>query len=176
MNMWSPGADMWGRRPGAAPTSALRDAQGGMAIPKPAISSMRRAVAPSGAIVTKWETKLKLGRKLEGVDAGTASDNQVSVLFRHDEAGQDGHISMSIESDRMTAEDVAAVFETLAQRGIFTRENTKIWVSQPQASEQKFGSTKTWKGTDIGALASRLKQAQPQHGSGMHGGGMHGSL
>lgn len=123
--------------------------------------------------MTKWETKLKLGRKLEGVDAGTASDNQVSVLFRHDESGQDGHISLSVESDKMTAEDVAAVFEVLAQRGVFTKENTKIWVSQPQSSEEKFGSTKTWKGADIGALASRLKQAgsghPPGHSPGMSG-------
>lgn len=113
----------------------------------------------------KWETKLKLGRKLDGVDAGTASDNQVSVLFRHDEQGKDGHISLSIESDSMTADDVAAVFDVLAARGIFTRENTKIWVSQPQSSEEKFGSTKIWKGADVGALAQRLKQAPaPAHG------------
>ena len=107
--------------------------------------------------MTKWETKLKLGRKLEGVDAGTASDNQVSVLFRYDEAGEDRHVSLSIESDKMTAEDVAAVMDVLAQRGLFTRENTKIWVSQPQGSEAKFGATKSWKGSDIGQLASRLK-------------------
>lgn len=120
--------------------------------------------------MTKWETKLKLGRKLEGVDAGTASDNQVSVLFRHDEAGQDGHVSISIESDKMSAEDVAAVFDLLSQRGVFTRENTKMWVSQPQSSEAKFGPTYTWKGADIKALAARLKQAQPHgHGSGMGG-------
>ena len=122
--------------------------------------------SPGAIIVTKWETKLKLGRKLEGVDAATASDNQVSVLFRHDESGQDGHVSLSIESDKMSADDVAAVFDVLAQRGVFTRENTKIWVSQPQSSEEKFGSTKMWKGADIGALASRLKQAQPSHGMG----------
>lgn len=123
--------------------------------------------------MTKWETKLKLGRKLEGVDASTASDNQVSVLFRHDESGQDGHVSMSIESDKMSADDVAAVFEVLASRGIFTRENTKIWVSQPQSSEQKFGPTMTWKGADIKALSQRLKNPpQPAHGGGMHHGGM----
>ena len=107
----------------------------------------------------KWETKLKLGRKLEGVDAGTASDNQVSVLFRYDESGQDAHVSLSVESDKMSADDVAAVFEVLAQRGVFTRENTKVWVSQPQGSEAKFGATKTWKGSDIGQLASRIKQS-----------------
>jgi len=111
--------------------------------------------------VTKWETKLKLGRKLEGVDAATASDNQVSVLFRHDEKGQDGHVSMSIESDHMSADDVAAVFEVLAQRRIFMRENTKVWVSQPQSSEARFGPTMTWKGEDIKALAQRLKQSVP---------------
>lgn len=120
--------------------------------------------------MTKWETKLKLGRKLEGVDATTASDNQVSVLFRHDERGQDGHVSISIESDKMSAEDVAAVFDVLAARGIFTRENTKMWVSQPQSSETRFGSTMTWKGADIKALSQRLKNPPaPAHGGGMHG-------
>lgn len=109
--------------------------------------------------MTKWETKLKLGRKMDGVDAATASDNAVSVLFRHDESGTDRHVSLSVESDHMTAEDVAAVLDLLAQRGIFTRANSKLWVSQPQASETRFGKTTAWKGADIAALASRMKSS-----------------
>ncbi len=106
----------------------------------------------------KWETKLKLGRKLEGVDATTASDNQVSVLFRYDESGQDRHVSVSIESDDMRAEDVQALLDLLDSRGILTRGNSKTWVSQPQASEQKFGATGTWMGQDIEALSRRVAQ------------------
>ena len=34
------------------------------------------------------------------------SENQVSVLFRYDDAGQDKHISVTIESDEMTPDDV----------------------------------------------------------------------
>lgn len=134
---------------------------------KPGQLKHRKRGPGLGVLVPKWETKLKLGRKLEGVDAGTASDNQVSVLFRHDEQGNDAHVSLSIESDKMTADDVAAVFELLAQRGIFTRENTKIWVSQPQSSEARFGPTMTWKGADVKALSQRLKNPPPPtHGHG----------
>lgn len=99
-----------------------------------------------------YETKLKLGRKLKGVDAAKASDNQVSVLFRYDDSG-DRHVSMTIESDDMSAEDVRAVLDLLAQRGLFTSQNSKTWVSQPQASEAKFGATTTWRGVDVNALA-----------------------
>jgi hypothetical protein len=107
--------------------------------------------------VTKWDTKLKLGRKMDGVDAATASDNQVSALFRHDESGADRHVSLSVESDHMSADDVAAVLDLLAQRGILTRANSKLWVSQPQASEARFGKTSSWGGADIAALVSRMK-------------------
>ena len=103
----------------------------------------------------KYETKLKLGRKLKSGSAATASDNQVSVLFRVDEAGQDRHVSLSIESDDMTADDVAAVLDLLAMRGRFTPDTTKTWVSQPEASVARFGETTKWQGTDIGALARR---------------------
>ena len=103
----------------------------------------------------KYDTKLKLGRKLKAGDAETASDNQVSVLFRYDESGADKHISVSIESDKMTPDDVAAVLEVLETRGIFTKQNAKTWVSQPQGSEAKFGSTATWQGVDIDQLAKR---------------------
>lgn len=119
----------------------------------------------------KYETKLKLGRKLDDVDNATASDNQVSVLFRYavpegtatrdpsgrayDEAGADKHISLSIESDSMKPDDVAAILALLERRGVFTKMNSKVWVSQPQASEAKFGATTTWQGTDISGLAAR---------------------
>jgi hypothetical protein len=99
------------------------------------------------------ETKLKLGRKLKAGDASTASDNQVSVLFRCDERGNDGHVSITIESDQMGPEDVRALLDLLAQRGVFTSANSKTWVSQPQSSESKYGSTTTWKGSDINQLA-----------------------
>jgi hypothetical protein len=109
----------------------------------------------------KYDTKLKLGRKFDDVDAATASDNQVSVLFRYDEGGADKHISLSIESDTMGPDDVAAVLQLLEARGLFTKANTKTWVSQPQASETKFGKTSSWKGTDIKELAHRASSLLP---------------
>lgn len=107
------------------------------------------------AAMPRYDTKLKLGRKLRTADAEKASDNQVSVLFRHDEAGNDRHVSLSIESDDMTADDVAAVLDLLAVRGRFAPEACRTWVSQPQASEARFGATTTWQGVDVGALAKR---------------------
>lgn len=112
----------------------------------------------------KYETKLKLGRKLEDVDAATASDNQVSVLFRYDETGQDRHVSFSVESDSMTAEDVESILALLEQRGLFTKVNTKTWVSQPQASESRFGATRAWQGADVDALAARVASFIPGAG------------
>ena len=109
----------------------------------------------------KYETKLKLGRKLDGVDAALASDNQVSVLFRYDEDGDDRHVSLSVESDAMTADDVEAVLRVLDTRGLFTRVNSKTWVSQPQSSEARFGETRAWNGANIGTLASRLASFIP---------------
>ncbi|MFA5861017.1 MAG: hypothetical protein WDA16_04920 [Candidatus Thermoplasmatota archaeon] len=102
-----------------------------------------------------YETKLKLGRKLKGTDATTASDNQVSVLFRVDSSGQDKHVSLSIESDAMKPDDVAAVLRLLAEQGIFTSQNSRTWVSQPQASEAKHGASTMWQGADIDALAKQ---------------------
>lgn len=115
--------------------------------------------------MAKYETKLKLGRKLEDVDAATASDNQVSVLFRYDEAGEDRHVSLSVESDAMTVEDVEAVLLLLEARGLFTKVNTKTWVSQPQASEAKFGATRAWQGADVESLAARLASFLPGAGA-----------
>ena len=109
-----------------------------------------------------YETKLKLGRKLEGVDAGTASDNQVSALFRYDPAdGTEGHVSLSVESDTMTSEDVAAVFQLLHQRGVLGAKGTKTWLNQPQASEQKFGKTTQWKNSDLKNMVDLLSAGLP---------------
>lgn len=129
---------------------------------------MKRRDALAGA-VPKYETKLKLGRKLDDVDAATASDNQVSVLFRYDEVGKDRHVSLSVESDAMGADDVAAVLQLLEQRGLFTKVNSKTWVSQPQASETKFGKTTQWQGEDVEALATRLASFVPSAGLGSAG-------
>jgi uncharacterized protein YidB (DUF937 family) len=109
----------------------------------------------------KYDTKLKLGRKFEDVPADVASDNQVSVLFRHDDAGQDKHVSVTIESDTMSPDDVAALLQLLESRGIFTKVNSKTWVSQPQASEARFGKTMVWHGTDIKELAHRASSMLP---------------
>ena len=112
----------------------------------------------------KYETKLKLGRKLDDVDAQTASDNQVSVLFRHDEEGRDRHVSLSVESDAMSAEDVTAVLQVLEKRGLFTKVNSKTWVSQPQASVARFGQTHAWQDDDVEALATRVSSFLPGAG------------
>lgn len=109
-----------------------------------------------------WETKLKLGRKLDHVDAATASDNQVSALFRYDPAtGQDGHVSLSVESDNLGVEDVAAVFQLLHERGVLPAKGTKTWLNQPQASEQRFGKTTQWKGGDIKSVLDLLSAGLP---------------
>ena len=108
------------------------------------------------------ETKLKLGRKLENVDAATASANQMSALFRYDPAtGQDGHVSLSIESDSLTAEDVAAVFQLLHQRGVLPARSCKTWLNQPQASEAKFGKTTRWKDSDLKNVVDLLAAGLP---------------
>jgi|SRR5581483_3047193 len=105
--------------------------------------------------MAKYDTKLKLGRKHDDVPADVASDNQVSVLFRYDESGADKHVSVSIESDKMGAEDVAAILRVLEERGLFTKANSKTWVSQPASSEAKFGKTNAWQGVDVKDLSHR---------------------
>lgn len=105
-----------------------------------------------------YETKLKLGRKLKNVDTAKASDNQLSILFRTDGDGQDRHVSITIESDSMRPDDITALLDLLDARGVLTRQNSKTWVSQPQASEAKWGKTNTWQETDIDALAKRAPQ------------------
>jgi hypothetical protein len=108
------------------------------------------------------ETKLKLGRKQDHTDAVTASNNQCSALFRYDPAsGKDGHVSLSVESDTMTAEDVAAVFQLLHQRGVLTAKGCKTWLNQPQASEAKFGKTTSWKGADLKSITDLLSAGLP---------------
>jgi type II secretory pathway component PulF len=112
--------------------------------------------------MAELETKLKLGRKVEGVEASVASANQVSALFRFDpDTKQDGHVSLSVESDHMTAEDVAAVFQLLHQRGVLPAKGSKTWLNQPQASEAKFGKTTTWKGTDLKNMVDLLSAGLP---------------
>lgn len=115
----------------------------------------------------KYDTKLKLGRKHDDVPADVASENQVSVLFRYDEGGADKHVSVTIESDDMTPDDVAAILALLEQRNLFTKQNTKTWVSQPQSSEAKFGKTHTWKGSDIKELAHKASSMLPPSSGGM---------
>ncbi|MGH2668855.1 MAG: hypothetical protein ACRDH5_07025, partial [bacterium] len=99
--------------------------------------------------MAEYETKLKLGRKLENVDAATASDNQLSALFRYDAAGKENHVSLSVESDAMTADDVAAVFQLLHERGVLVASQCKTWLNQPQASMHKFGTTAMWGNADL---------------------------
>lgn len=109
-----------------------------------------------------FETKLKLGRKLDHTDAATASNNQASALFRYDPgSGQDGHVSLSVESDSMSAEDVAAVFQLLHQRGVLPAKACKTWLNQPQASEAKYGKTASWKGADLKAMVDLLSAGLP---------------
>lgn len=107
--------------------------------------------------MAEFETKLKLGRKLEGVDPRTASNNQVSALFRVTGAGEEAHVSMSVESDAMTAEDVAAVFQVLHERGVLPAGSTKTWLSQPESSEQRFGKTTLWKGADLKLVLEAIR-------------------
>lgn len=108
-----------------------------------------------------WETKLKLGRKLEG-STESGSSNQLSALFRYDPgSGTDGHVSLSVESDTMTAEDVGAVFQLLHQRGVLPAKACKTWLNQPQASEQKFGKTTSWKGADLKNTVDLLSAGLP---------------
>jgi hypothetical protein len=120
--------------------------------------------------MAEWETKLKLGRKLEG-SAEQGSGNQVSALFRYDPAtGQDGHVSISIESDTMGVEDVAALFQLLQQRGVLGARGAKTWLNQPQASEQKFGKSTQWKGTDLKPVVDLLMAGLPVRDSSVSAG------
>ncbi len=105
------------------------------------------------------QTKLKVGRKLEGVDTSTASGNQISALFRFDEEdGTEEHVSLSVESDAMGAEDVWAVFQLLHDRGVLTAKQCKTWLHQPKASRERFGDTSSWQGEDLEQKVSMMKR------------------
>lgn len=105
-----------------------------------------------------YDTKLKVGRKLEGVDSDTASDNRVSALLRYDEEGDEDHVSISVESDAMDPEDVFAVFDLLEERGVLTAAESKTWLHQSKASQQDHGETETWQGVDIGEKVRMLRR------------------
>lgn len=109
--------------------------------------------------MASYQTKLKVGRKLEGVDTSTASDNQISALFRFDEDdGSEDHVSLSIESDAMDPEDVFAVFQLLHDRGVLTAGQSKTWLHQPKASREAFGDTATWQGMDLQQKVTMLSK------------------
>jgi hypothetical protein len=105
-----------------------------------------------------YDTKLKVGRKLEGVDNDTASHNRVSALLRYDEEGNEDHVSLSIESDAMDPEDVFAVFDLLEERGILTAADCKTWFHQSKASKEDHGETETWQGVDIAEKVRMLSR------------------
>lgn len=105
-----------------------------------------------------YETKLKVGRKLQNVDNDTASDNRASALLRFDDDGNEDHVSISIESDAMDPEDVFAVFDLLDERGILTAVDCKTWLHQAKASRDAYGETTTWQGTDIQEKVKMLRK------------------
>lgn len=120
--------------------------------------------------MASYKTKLKVGRKLEDVDTSTASDNQISALFRFDEdTEEDGHVSLSIESDAMGPEDVWAVFQLLHDRGVLTASQCKTWLHQPKASRERFGDTKSWQGEELSQKVDMMKRGLTVRG-GSNGG------
>jgi len=121
--------------------------------------------------MASYATKLKIGRKLEGVDTGTASDNQISLLLRYDEeTGAEDHVSVSIESDAMTVDDVFALLEFLDERGILTSSECKTWLHQSKASREEHGSTTEWAGEDLERKVSMARKGLGTR-SGSNGGG-----
>lgn len=121
--------------------------------------------------MASYQTKLKIGRKLEGVETATASDNQISALLRFDEEDEtEDHVSMSIESDAMDVDDVVAVFQLLSERGVLTARQSKTWLHQPKASRERFGDEKTWQGTDIEQKVSMLERGLKVRTGGSNGG------
>lgn len=119
-----------------------------------------------------YSTKLKVGRKLEGVDTDTASDNQISLLLRYDEdTGAEDHVSVSVESDAMTVDDVFALLEFLDERGILTAQECKTWLHQSKASREEHGSTTEWAGEDLERKVSMAKKGLRTRSSKANGGG-----
>lgn len=108
--------------------------------------------------MASYQTKLKVGRKLQGVDTDKASDNRASALLRFDEEGNEDHVSLSIESDAMDPEDVFAVFDLLDERGILTAVDCKTWLHQAKASKDEYGETTVWQGTDIREKVKMLRK------------------
>jgi hypothetical protein len=122
--------------------------------------------------MASYATKLKIGRKLEGVDTGTASDNQISLLLRYDEeTGAEDHVSVSVESDAMTVDDVFALLEFLDERGILTSSECKTWLHQSKASREEHGSTTEWAGEDLERKVSMAKKGLRTRSSKTNGGG-----
>lgn len=121
--------------------------------------------------MASYETKLKVGRKLQGVDNDTASDNRASALLRFDEEGNEDHVSFTIESDAMGPEDVFAVFDLLDERGILTAVDCKTWLHQAKASRDAYGETSTWQGADIREKVKMLRKGLPVRGGGAGGPG-----
>jgi hypothetical protein len=122
--------------------------------------------------MASYSTKLKVGRKLEGVDTDTASDNQVSLLLRYDEGtGAEDHVSVSIESDAITVEDVFALLDFLDDRGILTSRECKTWLHQSKASREEHGETTEWAGEDLEQKVSMAKKGLRTRSGGQSGGG-----
>ena len=92
------------------------------------------------------------------MDTSTASDNQISALFRYDQDGNEDHVSLSIESDTMSADDVFAVFQLLHDRGVLTAQQAKTWLHQPKASKEDHGPTTEWGGVDLDTKVSMLSK------------------
>ncbi len=125
--------------------------------------------------MASYQTKFKVGRKLEGVDTATASDNQISALFRFDEEGNEDHVSLSIESDAMDPDDVFAVFQLLHDRGCLTARQSKTWLHQPKASVETHGETTAWGGVDLAQKVSMLEKGlKLRTGAGPPGAGSNG--
>jgi len=109
--------------------------------------------------MASYQTKLKIGRKLEGVDTDTASDNQISLLLRYDEeTGAEDHVSVSIESDAMTVDDVFGLLAFLDERGVLTSSECKTWLHQSKASREEHGGTTEWAGEDLERKVSMAKK------------------
>ncbi len=121
--------------------------------------------------MASYNTKLKVGRKLDGVDTSVASDNQISALFRYDEDGNEDHVSISIESDAMTVDDVLAVFQLLQDRGVLTAQQSKTWLHQPKASREDHGETTEWAGQDLQQKVSMLSKGLKVRSNGSSSGG-----
>jgi hypothetical protein len=122
--------------------------------------------------MSSYSTKLKVGRKLDGVDTDTASDNQISVLLRYeDETGAEDHVSVSIESDAMTVDDVFALLEFLDERGVLSATECKTWLHQSKASREGHGETTEWADQDVDQKVDMANRGLSTRSSPSNGGG-----